>query len=202
MCGNASMLSTLQDDKRLLPLQLVGTATNQSTDREGAFRLYQPQKQEAGRERERERERVRESSADTGLTVLLRHFFMVSEKCSCWRETVHLLSAVEKHGASYQCSYRDFSSFTDQSSGISDPPTPVSGPSPTLPSDSPERRQQKTRRSIPSEYCSFTWRERTYQIQDGQQLCSLSRCAGCLTHFWFRRETQRGALRRTCAPLD
>ncbi len=51
MCGNASMLSTLQDDKRLLPLQLVGTATNQSADREGAFRLYQPQKQEAGRER-------------------------------------------------------------------------------------------------------------------------------------------------------
>ncbi len=130
MCGNASMLSTLQDDKRLLPLQLVGTATNQSADREGAFRLYQPQKQEAGRERdrerekerERERERERESSADTGLTVLLRHFFMVSEKCSCWRETVHLLSAVEKHGASYQCSYRDFSSFTDQGSGISDPP--------------------------------------------------------------------------------
>lgn len=154
----------------------------------------QPQKQEAGREGDRERkekrERERERSADTGLTVLLRHFFMVSEKCSWWRETVHLLSAVEKHGAS-QCTYRDFGSFTDQGSGISDPPTPVSRPSPTLPSDSPERRRQKTCRSLPSEYCSFTWRERTYQIQDGQQLCSLSRCAGCLTHFWFGRERRR-----------
>lgn len=43
----------------------------------------QPQKQEAGREREIGRERERECSADTGLTVLLRHFFMLSEKCSC-----------------------------------------------------------------------------------------------------------------------
>ncbi len=48
---------------------------------------------------------------------------MVSEKCSCWRETVHLPSAVEKHGAS-QCTYSDFGSFTDQGSSISDPPTP------------------------------------------------------------------------------
>lgn len=108
------MLPTLQDDKRLLPLQLVGTATNQSAGREGAFRLY-PTPKTRSREREREigRERERECSADTGLTVLLRHFFMLSEKCSCWRETVHLLSAVEKHGSS-RCACRDFGSLIDQ----------------------------------------------------------------------------------------
>lgn len=59
VCGNASMLSTLQDDKRLLPLQLVGTATNQSAGREGAFRLY-PTPKTRSRERERDRERKRE----------------------------------------------------------------------------------------------------------------------------------------------
>lgn len=48
VCGSASMLSTLQDDKRLLPLQLVGTATNQSADREGAFRLYPTPKTRSG----------------------------------------------------------------------------------------------------------------------------------------------------------
>jgi len=63
VCGNASMPSTLQDDKRLLPLQLVGTATNQSAGLEGAFRLYPTPKKEAGREREIGRERERESAA-------------------------------------------------------------------------------------------------------------------------------------------
>lgn len=65
-CGNASMLSTLQDDKRLLPLQLVKTATNQSAGKEGAFRLYPtPKKRSRERERERDRERKRESAAQT-----------------------------------------------------------------------------------------------------------------------------------------
>lgn len=49
--ATASMLSTLQDDKRLPPLQLVGNATNQSAGREGAFRLY-PTPKTRSRERE------------------------------------------------------------------------------------------------------------------------------------------------------
>ncbi len=163
----------------------------------------QPQKQEAGREGDRERKERERVQCRHRLDCATEAFLHGIWEMFLLRETVHLPSAVEKHGAS-QCTYSDFGSFTDQGSSISDPPPPQPclGTLPHVPSDSPERRRQKTCRSLPSEYCSFTWRERTYQIQDGQQLCSRSCCAGCLTHFWFGRETQRGALRRTCAPLD